>query len=402
MMSTLDEMKTMLPEVVRWRRDFHAHPELGFQEVRTSAIVAQLLESFGIAVKTRFCKAETAVLGTLDSGRPGPVVAIRADMDALPMQDEKQVPYRSQTAGVCHACGHDGHTATLLGLARFCAAHRERLSGVLKFLFQPAEEGPAPGGVKLIMESGELDDVSFILGNHQSTMLQSGQMLVKYGLASAAGDVFDITYTGRGAHAVSPQDGNDVIMAAASAIMGMQADVARKVDPQTPAVLSVCSVQAGEAGAKNVLPSTARFSGTFRSFSAEVQELLRKEVDGTARRAAKQYGCACRIHREALYPPLVNDAGVTSIVEKAMRRLAGDAAVVVYKEASMGSEDFAWYAERIPASFFMYGVRNDAKGIVWPGHHPLFDIDEAAFPLAMAVTFEAAADLLGQKQQGGT
>lgn len=226
------------------------HPELGFTEQRTSKLVCDALRSFGFdEVLTDFCKAHTAVVGILRTGRPGHVVGLRADMDALPMQDEKDVPYRSQVPGVCHACGHDGHTAALLGAAKYCAAHRDQLCGTIKFVFQPAEEGPAPGGAKYIVESGVLDDVEFMIGGHQSTYASVGQVLVKSGIACAGGHAFKLTLTGVGTHAISPQDGSDVISTAMQIIDSWQSMLSRQIDPQQPVVLSVCSIHAGEMGA---------------------------------------------------------------------------------------------------------------------------------------------------------
>lgn len=384
-MPLTQELLAYKEQVVAWRRDFHMHPELGFQEARTSSIVAGALASFGLEVLTEFCPARTAVVGILRTGRPGRTVAIRADMDALPMQDEKDVPYRSQNPGVCHACGHDGHTACLLGVAQYCAQHPEEFTGTLKFVFQPAEEGPAPGGAKYIMESGVLDDVDYMIAGHQSTYTCLGQVLVKPGVVCASGDGFTVTLRGAGTHAVSPQDGADVIVAAGQIIDSWQSLVTRRVDPQSPALLSVCSIHGGEPGARNVLPSSVTFSGTLRTFKEDLRHRLIGWMRERAEAIAGFCGCSCEMEVENQYPVLVNDPAVTELLRTQAAQVVGESSVFVAPEPSMGSEDFAYYAQKIPSSYFMYGVRNDAKGIVYGGHHPKFDLDEDALLVAMDV-----------------
>jgi len=384
-MPLAQELLPYKEQMVAWRRDIHMHPELGFQEVRTSGIVAEALASFGLEVLTDFCGAHTAVIGILRTGRPGRTVAIRADMDALPMQDEKDVPYRSQNPGICHACGHDGHTACLLSVAKYCSQHPEEFTGTLKFVFQPAEEGPAPGGAKYIMESGVLDDVDYMIAGHQSTYTCLGQILVKSGVVCASGDGFTVKLRGAGTHAVSPQDGADLIVTAAQIIDSWQSMVTRRVDPQSPAVLSVCSIQAGEPGTRNVLPSTLTFSGTLRTFNEDLRHKLTGWMRERAEAIASFCGCECEVEIEAQYPVLVNDPAVTEILRTQAAQVVDPAAVFVAPEPTMGSEDFAYYAQKIPSSYFMYGVRNDAKGIVYGGHHPKFDLDEDALLIAMDV-----------------
>ena len=371
------EVLALREDIVSWRRSIHMHPELGFTEQRTSKLVCDALRSFGFdEVLTDFCKAHTAVVGILRTGRPGHVVGLRADMDALPMQDEKDVPYRSQVPGVCHACGHDGHTAALLGAAKYCAAHRNQLCGTIKFVFQPAEEGPAPGGAKYIVESGVLDDVEFMIGGHQSTYASVGQVLVKSGIACAGGHAFKLTLTGVGTHAISPQDGSDVISTAMQIIDSWQSMLSRQIDPQQPVVLSVCSIHAGEMGATNVLPSTAVFSGTIRTFNDPLRESILKKMRQRAESISKFNGCTCMMEEEYQFPVLVNHDAVTQIVKQAAVEVVGPNAVFTVPEPSIGSEDFAQYAQKIPASYFMFGVRNKEKGFVYGGHHPKFDMDE--------------------------
>lgn len=394
-MALIPGVQELLPQVVAWRRDIHAHPELGFQEVRTSGIVRGQLAAFGLEVLTDFCPAKTAVIGVLRTGLPGPVVALRADMDALPMQDEKDVPYRSQNPGVCHACGHDAHTAALLGVAQYFSQHPQGLCGTLKFVFQPAEEGPAPGGAKAIVESGILDDVDYMLGAHQASAAGPGWVMVKYGQACASGDFFDITIHGKGTHGASPDCGNDVIVTAAQLVNALQTIVSRRLDPLQPAVLSVCSLQAGEPGTKNVLPSKAVLSGTVRTFDEGVREAVFGHLQAMTEHVCALNGCTGQVDRQPMFPSLSNDKLVTDVVLAAAQQVAGEDRVIVVEQPSTGSEDFAWYAGRIPSSFYMFGAAKAQEGgAVYGGHHPKFDLDENALPTTMSVMIEGARRLL--------
>ena len=393
-MGISEEVLACKDQIVAWRRDIHAHPETGFQEVRTSKLVADALTSFGLEVIRDFCPAHTAVIGVLRTGRPGHTVGVRADMDALPMQDEKDVEYRSQNPGVCHACGHDGHTAVLLATAKYCVEHQEQFCGTIKFVFQPAEEGPVPGGAKYVMESGQLDDVDFMIGGHQSTYASVGQLLVKAGVACAGGHVFNVKLTGVGAHAISPQEGADVIMAATQIISQWQSILTRQVDPQRPVVMSVCSLHAGEPGATNVMPSTASFSGTIRTFKDALRESILAKMKESAEAIAKLNGCTCDMEIANQFLVLNNDPDVTRVIKEAAIEVAGPGAVFDVPEPSMGSEDFAQFAQKIPASYYMFGVRNDAKGIIYGGHHPKFDMDEDGLLYDMEVFLHALRKLL--------
>lgn len=389
------EVLSLREQIVAWRRDIHMHPELGFTEQRTSALVAEAMRSFGFdEVLTDFCPAHTAVIGILRTARPGHVVGLRADMDALPMQDEKDAPYHSQTAGVCHACGHDGHTAALLGAAKYCAEHRDELCGTIKFIFQPAEEGPAPGGAKYIVESGALDDVEYMIGGHQSSYASVGQVLIKSGVACAGGHAFKVTITGVGTHAISPQDGSDVISSSMQIIDSWQSMLTRQIDPQQSVVLSICSLHAGEPGATNVLPSTATFTGTLRTFSDPLRTDILEKMRKRAEKISELNGCKCVMEAEYQFPVLTNDDAVTQIVKEAAIEVVGYDAVFTVPVPSMGSEDFAQYAKRIPSSYFMFGVRNNEKGIVYGGHHPKFDMDEDGLLYDVEIFLHALRHLL--------
>ena len=394
-MNLLPGMIELQPQTTAWRRDIHAHPELGFREVRTSALVRRELEAMGVTVHAAFCEAETAVVGVLKGDFPGPVVALRADMDALPMQDEKDesVPYRSQNPGACHACGHDAHTAALLGVAAWFSRNRDKVRGTLKFVFQPAEEGPAPGGAKKIMESGILDDVNYILGAHQTTAAPPGIIMTRGGVVCASGDFFDIIVEGAGTHGASPHCGNDVVLAASQLVVALQSIVSRRLDPLQPAVLSVCSLQAGEPGTKNVLPARAVLSGTVRTFDETVRESIFTLMQQTVDSVCALYGCTGRVDRQPMFPSLSNDPKVTEVLLAAAREIVGEDNALLFSQPTTGSEDFAWYAGRIPASFYMFGARPDRE-VVYGGHHPKFDLNEDALPVTMSVMANAAIKLM--------
>ena len=396
-MNLLPGMLELKPQVTEWRRDIHAHPELGFREVRTSALVCRELEKMGLEVQTAFCEASTAVVATLKGQQPGPTVALRADMDALPMQDGKDesVPYRSQNPGVCHACGHDSHTAALLGTALWFSRNPDKVRGTLKFVFQPAEEGPAPGGAKFIMESGVLDGVDYILGAHQTTTVPPGVIMTRGGVVCASGDFFDIHIEGAGTHGASPHTGSDVVVAASQTVVALQSIVSRRLDPMQSAVLSVCSMQAGEPGTKNVLPAKAVLSGTVRTFNEEVRERIFELMQQTVESVCALYGCTGSVDRQPMFPSLSNDPAVAEVVMAAAREIVGEQGAFVIPQPSTGSEDFAWYARSIPAAFYMFGARPNAE-VVYGGHHPKFDLNEDALPVTMSVMANAAMKLMEQ------
>lgn len=275
-MKLLEEMKPYAAKAIAWRRAIHQHPETGFDLPDTSSMVADLLEQFGLQVERNFI--QSAVLGTLDTGRPGPTVAVRADMDALGIQDEKDVDYRSQNTGKCHACGHDVHTSLVLALANYCSDHISQLCGKVKFVFQPAEEGPAPGGAKLICESGVLDDVDYMIGGHCQPLYQAGQVGMRHGEAFASGDFFEIELTGKACHAASPHLGTDVISAAAEIVSALQAIRSRELPPLKPGVISVTSINAGQLSTKNALPTSLTMGGTYRVYDQDLRELIGQRI----------------------------------------------------------------------------------------------------------------------------
>lgn len=394
-MKILEEAFKYSPQITEWRREFHQYPEIGFEVTRTAGRVAELLKEFGLDVRQGFAK--TAVLGILDTGKPGRTIAVRADMDALGMQDEIEKDYKSKVDGVCHACGHDAHTALVLGLAKFMADHRENICGTIKFIFQPAEEGPAPGGAKLIMESGVLDDVDVIIGAHAQPLYQAGEIGVKYGEAFASGDFFNVKIKGSGCHAASPHRGNDVIMTAVSVIDALQKIVSREVPPLKTAVLSVCSIQGGKAGVNNVLPEQVTFGGTFRAHEDEVRNYIAGRVEQVVKSICQLNGCEYEYTDNFMFPPFSNDTEVIDTIYRSAAEVLGENKVIKKPDPEMGSEDFAYYTKKIKAAFFFFGIRNEKKDCVYSLHNPRFDIDEDTFGPTLAVFVNTVYHLLEQE-----
>lgn len=379
------------PYMVKLRRDFHRHPELGMQEVRTAGIVAEQLHHLGLEVETGV--AGTGVVGLLRCGRPGKTVALRADMDALPITDGKDVPYKSQVKGVMHACGHDAHVAMLLGVARILTRLAPELAGNVKFLFQPAEEGP--GGAQPMIEAGVLDNprVDVIVGAHVWSEFPVGHIGIQYGTMMAAVDRFKITILGQGGHGANPHETVDAVVVAAQVVGALQSIVSRNLDPVSPVVLSIGTINGGYR--YNVIADRVDMTGTVRTLQPATRERLKQRLEEMVRGLTAAFGADYELEYTAVYPVTRNNDEVTVVVEKAARAVVGPERVQVKSKPSMGSEDFAYFTRVRPGCFFLVGCRNEAKGCGFPHHHPRFDIDEEALPIGAAVMVRAAVDLLG-------
>lgn len=379
------------------RRRIHSRPEVGFYLPETSAMVAGLLKEWGYEVKTGF--AESAVLGILDTGRPGRTIGVRADMDALGMQDEKDVPYRSVRDGACHACGHDVHTALLLGLGAYLAEHRDEIpGGRVKLIFQPAEEGPAPGGAKLIVDSGVLDDVDAIFGAHCQPQYPAGVMGCRYGNFFASGDFFEVKLKGDGCHAASPHKGKDLIPIAMEMIQAIQNIRSRELPPLKTAVISVCSINGGQLSTKNVLPSELTFGGTFRAHDGEIRDYIAERLEQIVKGISAINGISYEFKDSFAFPSFSNDREVTDTIFRSAAEVLGEDKVIKRTEPEMGSEDFAWYTRKYKGAFFFFGVRNEEKGLVHSLHNPKFDVDEEAMVPALAVYINTIYHLLERQQ----
>ncbi|MGD0612320.1 MAG: amidohydrolase [Anaerolineales bacterium] len=373
------------------RRDFHMHPELGFHEVRTAGIVAKQLTALGLEIHTGV--AETGVVAILEGKKAGPVILVRADMDALPIIEETGAEYASQNRGVMHACGHDAHTAILLTVAKMLTAHRAELSGTIKLVFQPAEEGL--GGAERMIQAGVLDDPkpAVSLGLHVWNEQPLGWIGIANGPAMAGAEIFKVTLYGKGGHAAAPHLSVDPVLAAAETITALQSIVARNVSPFKPAVVSVCTVHGGEAF--NVIPQSVELTGTLRTFEPEVRSVVVSRFQDIVRSTAEALGCRADIDLKQLTPATINKPEISARVQAAARRLFPEAPIETGNYITMGSEDFASFLEKVPGCFFFVGSANREKGLDAGHHHPKFDIDEGVLPRAAALMATAIIELTG-------
>lgn len=388
-----DDVDEILPGVIADRRHLHENPELGFQEFKTAEFVRQRLESLGVEdIRTGI--AQTGVTGLIRGTKPGPgkVVLLRADIDALPLTEENDVEYRSQTDGVMHACGHDGHTAMLLGVARLLMERRDQFSGAVKLLFQPSEEANE-GGAKPMIEAGVLEDphVDAVFGQHVASDKPTGTVWVKGGPLQAAADSFTIRVQGKGGHGATPDTAVDPIVAGMRIVDALQTIVSRNIDPMEQVVVSVCTFHSGTAD--NIIPDTAQFGGTVRTFTPENRDLAEHRMKEIATNIAQAMGATAEVEYRRGYPPTVNDPEMAELVRRAAVTAIGEDRV---HEATpiMPAEDFSYFLNERPGTYFMTGCRNEEKGFVWPHHHPKFDLDEESFQYGVAVLVQTALDFL--------
>ncbi len=391
MSSIFSEAQDLLEYSRRLRRDFHLHPELGFQEVRTAGIVAAELRQLGLEVTTGVGK--TGVVAILKGTGPGPVVMLRFDMDALPIQEQTSAEYASQNAGVMHACGHDGHVAIGLTVARLLHQRRHQFKGTVKFIFQPAEEGM--GGAESMIADDVLENPKpeVCFGVHVWNERPLGWAAVSSGPFMAGSEIFTIHLTGRGGHGALPHTTIDPVLASAQIISALQSIVSRNISPLQAAVVTVAVVKAGDAF--NIIPHTAELRGTIRTFEPEVREKVIARFHEVVNGIAASTGCQASIEMQALTPAVINDPVVAL---KAAAALAVDLPDLKIETTfkSMVSEDMAYYLQKVPGVFFMIGSANPARGLAFGHHHPRFDFDEAALPIASAVVASAAIQALQQ------
>jgi amidohydrolase len=390
-----DDIDEIMPGVVADRRDFHEHPELAYQEERTAGIVADRLRALGIEdIRTGI--AQTGVTGLIRGQKPGNgrTVLLRADMDALPILEENEVDYVSKTPGVMHACGHDAHTAMLLGVARLLNDRRDEFAGTVKLLFQPAEEFP-PGGAKPMIEAGVLEDpkVDAAFGIHIDQHSPVGKISLRPGPAMAAADRFAILIHGKGGHGARPQDCVDPIAIGAQIVTALQTLVAREIDPTEAAVVSVCVFKSGEAF--NVIPDTAELGGTVRTFTPENRDFLEARIETLARGIATAMRAEIEYTYTRGYPATVNDAAMADLVGEEAARVVGEEGVQ-HAPLLMGAEDFSYFLEAVPGTFWFVGSQNPERGLVWGHHHPRFDIDEASMAVGMESMVNVALRYLNE------
>jgi amidohydrolase len=390
MMTTIDftaQAEAMRNELIARRRDFHMHPELAFEEIRTSGIVAQELSALGLEVQAGVGK--TGVVAILEGDQDGPTVLVRADMDALPILEENKNDYVSQSPGIMHACGHDGHTTIALGVAKLLSQHRHQIAGRIKFVFQPAEE--IVGGARAMIADGVLQDPhpDVTLGLHLWNSMPLGKLGVADGPVMAGSSVFTLKITGKGGHAASPHQGVDPVVCASQIVMAFQSIVSRNQDPLDSAVISVTWFHAGTAF--NVIPQDVELRGTMRFFKLEVRDLVERRMNEIATGIAQAMGCSADMHIEHNVLPVVNNPETTSRVRNLFRQYVGDAGLNT-DERTMGAEDVGLFMDDIPGTYFFLGAAVPNQEAYYGHHHPKFDFDENALPLGVALLSAAIAD----------
>ena len=369
---------------IDWRRHIHMYPELSGQEIKTAKFVANKLREIGVDTVIENFGGTTAVVGLI-KGKHDITVALRADMDALPMQEKRDVPYKSRIPNVMHSCGHDAHTAILLGAADVLVKMKDHLQGNVKLIFQPCEERMDCDGAKKLIEEGVLENpkVSAIFGVHMFPELPIGKVGTRIGNFMASADIFKVRIKGKGSHASRPHMGVDPILIASQTINSLHHIVSRKVDPLHPAVLTIGKISGGFA--ENIIPDEVEFAGTVRTFDMELRKQIPKWMEHTIWGTTLSYGGAYEFEYTEGTPPVINDEKTTKFAISMMRDLLGKDAVVELEHPSMGGEDFGEYLLHVPGTFIRLGIRNEEKSITAPLHSSLFDIDEDVIPIGVSV-----------------
>jgi amidohydrolase len=389
MVDYFEEARKLFEYMQTLRRDFHRHPELGFQEVRTSGIVARELKELGLEVRTGIAK--TGVIANLVGKSEKPVILVRFDMDALPIQEENDVEYASQNPGIMHACGHDGHTAIGLSVARLLHAHRKELNGTVKFVFQPAEEGL--GGAEEMVKEGVLENPKpdVVLALHLWNEKPVGWLGVTQGAVMAASDRFQMRIVGQGGHGAAPHLTVDPVLASCQIVDSLQSIISRNVPPLQSAVVSVTSIHGGEAF--NVIPQEVELKGTLRSYERETRELIHKRFDQIVKGVAQSFGCYAEVETWAVTPAVINDTRITRYVQEIAMKWLPDY-TLDSNSRTMGSEDMAYFMQDIPGCYFFIGSSNEKKGLTAAHHHPCFDFDEEVLPIATGLMATVVAEIM--------
>ena len=391
----LSEAKSLFEYTQTLRRDFHMHPELGFNEIRTGGIVAKELEALGLEVTKGVGK--TGVVGMLEGGKPGPTLLLRFDMDALPITEDTNAEYASQTPGIMHACGHDGHTAIGLTVAKLLQAQRNELAGNIKFCFQPSEEGyngEEMGGAEMMIRDNVLNapKVDMSLSLHLWNQKPLGWIGIAKGPVMAGAEQFTITLTGKGGHGAIPNATIDPVIAAAHVITALQTITSRNVGPLQAAVVTVTTVHAGTAF--NVIPQEAELTGTIRTFDLAVRQTVLERFEQIVRGVAESLGCQVQIILQRVTPALINNDEVTAVVQQTAHNIFPDADHDAAAYLTMGAEDMAFMQEKVPGCYFFIGSKNEEKHLDYGHHHPKFDFDEEALVNGVALMAAAAVDVL--------
>ena len=386
-MKIIKELEDLQGEMQEWRRDIHAHPEIAFEEHRTAQIVADKLESFGIEVETGI--AGTGVVGTLRKGMGNRSIGLRADLDALLINETNDFEYKSKNPGQMHACGHDGHTTMLLGAAKYLS-EKGNFDGTVNFIFQPAEENE--GGGRVMIEDGLFDKypVESVYGMHNIPGMPVGSFAIKPGPIMAAFDIFNLKVIGRGGHAAMPQTTVDPIIVGTKIIDAFQAIISRSIDPQEPSVLSVTQFHGGDA--YNVIPNQVEIKGCTRCFSPNVQKKLEDEMRQISESICKAYGADCEFHYEHRYPATINSEEEANLAGQVAQEIVGEERVNLSPKPGMGSEDFAYMLQEKPGSYIWIG-NGDGEGSCMI-HNPGYDFNDEILPIGATYWVKMAEEIL--------
>jgi amidohydrolase len=391
----LQQARDLFPYTQALRRDFHMHPELGFREIRTAGIVAKELEALGIEVTKGVGK--TGVVGLLEGGKPGPTLLIRFDMDALPINEETGAEYASQNPGTMHACGHDGHTAIGLTVAKILNEHKNDLAGSIKFCFQPSEEGNNGeefGGAEMMIHDGVLESpkVDMTLALHLWNEKPLGWLGVAKGPVMAGAEIFNIKIIGKGGHGAIPDQTVDPVVASANIVNAVQSIVSRNVAPLETAVVSITTIHGGTAF--NVIPQEVRLEGTIRTFAPMVRQKVVERFEQIVKGIGEGMGCQVETQIKRLTPPVINEEAVTAKVQAAAERVLTGSDLDASGYTTMAAEDMAFMQENIPGCYFFIGSNDKARHLDYGHHHPKFDFNEEALVRGVALMASAASDIL--------
>lgn len=379
-------------ELIEIRRTLHQYPELGFEETNTSKFIKDFLRKEGIHFKEF---AGTGVCGIIEGTKEGvnnKVIGLRADIDGLPMQDKKVCSYASKVSGKMHACGHDGHTTILLGAAKLLNKNKDKFNGTVKLIFEPAEE--TTGGARVMIEEGVLTNptVDVMCGLHVEETLDAGMIMVRRGTVNAASNPFNITIKGSGGHGAYPDTAIDPIVMASHVVTSLQSIVSREIKPVNPSVVTIGSIHGGTA--QNIIPNEVKLGGIIRTMTNEDREFAKVRLREIVNGVCTTFRGSAEIEIEESYPCLYNDDNMVKILEDSARSIIGSENVKVQKNPKLGVESFAYFANEVPSVFYFLGIRNEEKGIVHPAHNSLFDIDEDALPIGVAIQCEVAMNYL--------
>lgn len=389
-----DSVQAITDEMIAIRRELHRHPELGTQEHETHARICALLDKWGIEHRDI---ADTGVLGIIRGGKPGNVVGIRADIDALPLQEDKTRSYCSLNDGVMHACGHDVHTTVLLGVAKLCSEMGSELPGTVKLFFQPAEE--TVGGGERMVQQGACEDpkVDYSIGLHVQPYMDAGFVELRYGQLNAACDTVTITVRGKAGHGAYPERGNDAIVAAAGVITALQTFVSRSISPLNSAVLTVGTIHGGVRS--NIVADEVTMTATLRTLDPETRSFAARRITEIAQGVAQGYGCQAEVEVELGYSALINTDAVVDVIRENAVRLLGEDHVLMKQYPSLGGEDFQYFSDASTrgGAFYHLGCGNREKGITAALHNQQFDVDERCIPVGIELQLNILMELLTKK-----